>query len=69
MTREKIEVILGSKEQNPDRGVRLGTAQLGELPVLQSALVQLAAFAQMIRYLNEIEPLDAQWVQSKDVAA
>jgi hypothetical protein len=35
------------------------------IPVLQSALVQFSAFAQMVSYLNALEPLDPMWRQNE----
>jgi len=35
------------------------------IPVLQSALVQFSAFAQMVSYLNAVEPLDPMWRQTE----
>lgn len=46
----------------------LNTEQLERLPNLQTALVQFSTFAQMVSYLNAIEPIDTTWCRHVEKA-
>jgi hypothetical protein len=49
-------------------GAPLSVKQVERLATIQTALVQLAVFAQMVSYVNAIEPMDATWCRGVDVA-
>lgn len=48
-------------------GTPLSTEQLERLPIIQSALVQFSIFAQMVGYLNAVEPMDTRWCRYVDM--
>jgi hypothetical protein len=51
-----IDILLPG---TPD--THLKPEQSERLPVLQTALVKFSAFAQMVSYLNAVEPMDPTW--------
>jgi len=55
-------VLLGTSD------ARLNTEQSERLPILQTALVQFSTFAQMVSYLNAIEPMDTTWCRHVEKA-
>lgn len=46
----------------PDASVR--ETNLENLAMLQTALVEFSSFAQMVNYLNALQPLDARWCRA-----
>jgi len=47
-------------------GDALSSEQIQHLFAIQSALLQFATFAQMVAYMNAIEPLDEFWIRRVD---
>jgi len=46
----------------------LTTEQVEGLCIIQTALIQFSTFAQMVSYLNAVEPMDPTWCRYIDVA-
>jgi hypothetical protein len=49
-------------------GAPLSAEQAERVPAIQTALVQFSTFAQMVSYLNAVEPMDPRWCRDVDMA-
>jgi hypothetical protein len=49
-------------------GTPLSTEQAERILTIQTALVQFSTFAQMVAYLNAVEPMDQTWCRHADMA-
>jgi len=58
--RRDIDSVVETLLSSPS-GVRLPAEQVEQVLTVQTALLQFSTFAQMVAYLNAIEPLDGTW--------
>ncbi|MCA9863263.1 MAG: hypothetical protein KC432_09590 [Thermomicrobiales bacterium] len=62
-----IEALIASAASSLQVGSALTPEQVRDLLAIQSSLLQFVAFAQMVAYMNVIEPLDPRWVRRSEV--